>query len=83
MTMPPPEDWQVWLICAGRGFGKVRTGAEWVRHIANRNKHARIALIGASILEVRAIMLEGESGILATSPPKHMPKYEPSLKRLT
>ncbi len=81
--LPPPGDWQVWLICAGRGFGKTRAGAEWVRHIAKRNKHARIALVGASISEVRAIMVEGESGILATSAPKRMPNFEPSLKRLT
>lgn len=81
--LPPPGDWQVWLICAGRGFGKTRAGAEWVRHIAKRNQDARIALVGASISEVRAIMVEGESGILATSPPKRMPNFEPSLKRLT
>lgn len=81
--LPPPGDWQVWLICAGRGFGKTRAGAEWVRHIAKRNKDARIALVGASISEVRSIMVEGESGILTISPPNRMPNFEPSLKRLT
>lgn len=81
--LPPPGEWQTWLICAGRGFGKTRAGAEWVRHIAKRNTDARIALVGASISEVRAIMVEGESGILATSPPKRMPNFEPSLKRIT
>lgn len=81
--LAPPGEWQTWLICAGRGFGKTRAGAEWVRHIAKRNTDARIALVGASISEVRAIMVEGESGILATSPPKRMPNFEPSLKRIT
>ncbi len=81
--MPPPGDWRIWLVCAGRGFGKTRAGAEWVRQIARTNPDARIALVGASLSEVRSIMVEGESGILAVTPPEHMPDFEPSLKRLT
>lgn len=80
---PPAGEWQVWLICAGRGFGKTRTGAEWVRSVARGNPDARIALIGASLAEVRAVMVEGESGILATAPPHRRPLFEPSLRRLT
>lgn len=81
--LPPPGDWQCWLICAGRGFGKTRTGAEWIRVIARSEPNARIALVGASIHEARAIMVEGESGILACTPDPWRPNFEPSLKRLS
>ena len=81
--MPPKSDWHTWLICAGRGFGKTRAGAEWVRMIARTDPHARIALVGASLAEVRSIMIEGESGILAVSSPEYAPLWEPSLRRLS
>jgi len=81
--LPPPGDWRVWLICAGRGFGKTRAGAEWVCDIARRDGQARIALVGSSLGEARAVMVEGESGVLACSPPDRRPLFEPSLKRLT
>ena len=68
---------------AGRGFGKTRAGAEWVREIAAANPDARIALVGASLGEARAVMIEGESGILAVSPPRRRPKFEPTLRRLS
>ena len=79
----PAGDWQVWLISAGRGFGKTRAGAEWVRMLAQHNADLRIALVGASLSEVRQVMIEGESGILAVCPPENHPLFEPSLKRLT
>ncbi len=81
--LPPPGDWQTWLLCAGRGFGKTRAGAEWVRRYAQHNYDARIALVGANLAEARAVMVEGESGILAICPPENMPVYEPSLRRLS
>ncbi|RDC61000.1 hypothetical protein HME9302_02217 [Alteripontixanthobacter maritimus] len=81
--LPPPGDWRIWMICAGRGFGKTRAGAEWVRAVAKRDPDARVALVGSSISEVRAVMVEGESGLLAISPPDRAPQFEPSLKRLT
>lgn len=81
--LPPAGDWSAWLICAGRGFGKTRAGAEWVREIAKREPEARIALVGASLTEARAVMVEGESGVLECSPPHRCPAYEPSLRRLT
>ncbi len=81
--LPPPGDWTTWLVMAGRGFGKTRAGAEWVRLICQSQPDARIALVGASLGEVRAVMVEGESGILATSPPGQVPVFEPSLRRLT
>lgn len=63
--LAPEGNWRVWLICAGRGFGKTRTGAEWVRQIAHHLPDARIALVASSLAEARAVMVEGESGLLA------------------
>lgn len=60
----PPGDWRVWLIRAGRGFGKTRAGAEWVSAMARGMPDGRIALVGATIEDVRRVMIEGESGIL-------------------
>jgi phage terminase large subunit-like protein len=70
------------MIMAGRGFGKTRSGAEWVRMIADAHPHARIALISSSLAEARAVMVEGESGILAVCRPDRQPHYEPSLHRI-
>lgn len=78
----PDGDWRVWMIMAGRGFGKTRAGAEWVRLIADAHPQARIALVSASLVEARAVMVEGESGLLAVSPPESRPLFEPSLRRL-
>jgi len=65
----PPGDWRVWLIMAGRGFGKTRAGAEWVwarvREHGRQSKPLRIALVGGSVEEVVKVMVEGESGLLA------------------
>ncbi|MBV7265791.1 terminase large subunit domain-containing protein [Erythrobacter ani] len=81
--LPPEGVWRVWLIMAGRGFGKTRAGAEWVRMVAESNPAARIALVSASLAEARAVMVEGESGILACSPPDRRPVFEASLRRIT
>jgi phage terminase large subunit-like protein len=80
--LPPPGDWRIWMIMAGRGFGKTRSGAEWVRMIADANPDARIALISSSLAEARAVMVEGESGLLAICRPGHKPVFEPSLHRI-
>lgn len=80
--LAPKKDWQTWLIMAGRGFGKTRAGAEWVRSIVDNDPSARIALVGASFGEARAVMVEGESGLLAISPPGRRPIFEPSLRRI-
>lgn len=79
---PPQGPWRVWLIKAGRGFGKTRAGAEWVRNVARHDPEARIALVGASLVEVRSVMVEGESGVLAAAPGSLAPDFEPSLRRL-
>jgi phage terminase large subunit-like protein len=81
--LAPESDWRLWLVMAGRGFGKTRAGAEWVRRLAEDDPRARIALIGATLGEARSVMVEGESGILACCPPARAPLYESSLRRLT
>jgi predicted phage terminase large subunit-like protein len=68
---------------AGRGFGKTRTGAEWVREQVKTGKCSRLALVAQDAGDARDVMVEGESGILAISPPNNRPKYEPSKRRLT
>ncbi len=60
----PDGNWRVWVIQAGRGFGKTRAGAEWVSEIARSVPDARIALVGATIEEVRRVMIEGEAGLI-------------------
>lgn len=79
----PDGNWTTWLILAGRGFGKTRTGAEWVRERVESGLSKRIALIGKTPADVRDVMIEGESGLLNISPPYNMPTYEPSKRRLT
>lgn len=80
--LAPPGDWRIWMIMAGRGFGKTRAGAEWVRQVAESHPEARIALVSSSLAEARSVMIEGESGLIACSPPGRRPVFEPSLRRL-
>ncbi|MBB3588014.1 terminase large subunit domain-containing protein [Sphingomonas sp. BK481] len=63
----PAGDWQVWLIRAGRGFGKTRAGAEWVSALARAMPGARIAMVGGTMDDVRKVMVEGESGLIAVA----------------
>lgn len=76
----PPGDWIVWMILAGRGFGKTRTGAEWVRGRVKFDPY--VNLIGATADDARDIMIEGESGILAICPPEERPEYKASKRCL-
>jgi phage terminase large subunit-like protein len=77
----PPGDWITWLLLAGRGFGKTRTGAETVRIWSDQVP--KIHLIARTATDVRDTMVEGEAGILEVHPDRNRPKYEPSKKRLT
>ena len=79
----PEGNWSVWLILAGRGFGKTRTGAEWVREQIEAGLAGRIALVGATAGDVRDTMIEGESGLLSVFPANDRPRYEPSKRRVT
>ena len=76
------QDWVTWLVLGGRGAGKTRAGAEWVRSIALGDPHARIALIGEGESEVRDGMVEGVSGVLAVHRPDERPQWIPSRRRL-
>jgi predicted phage terminase large subunit-like protein len=67
----------------GRGAGKTRSGAEWIRQRVLSGSSGRIALVAQTPADVRDVMVEGESGILTISPPWDMPVYEPSKRRLT
>jgi len=78
----PEGDWIAWLILAGRGFGKTRVGAEWVRNKAEKKLVARIALVGETVADCRKTMIEGDAGILAVSRPDFMPKYTPSTREV-
>lgn len=93
----PPSDplWKVWLILAGRGFGKTRTGAEWVRDNVcgstplGSGRYKQIALIAETAADAREVMvgdgkIPGEgSGLLQVHPKDFRPVYEPSKRRLT
>jgi phage terminase large subunit-like protein len=81
--LAPPGNWRVWLILAGRAWGKSRAGAEWVRGQVQSKRCGRLALCGATAADARDVMVEGESGLLAISPPWFRPTYEPSKRRLT
>lgn len=78
----PLGDWYVWLILAGRGWGKTRTGAEDVLQ-AVRDGYKWIALVAPTAADARDVMVEGQSGILACASEIERPIYEPSKRRLT
>ena len=80
--MPPPGDWRFWLFRGGRGGGKTRAGAEWVRDRVERGGCRRIALIAPTMSTGRQVMIEGESGLLAICPPSFRPTFEPSRHQL-
>lgn len=86
--MPPDGDWMTWVIMGGRGAGKTRAGAEWVRRQVEgcrpeeKGKCQRVALIGETIDQAREIMVFGDSGIMACSPPDRKPEWQSSRKRL-
>lgn len=86
--LPPPGDWLTWLMIGGRGAGKTRAGAEWIRGLAlGRPGYAarpveRIALIGETLADVRDVMIEGVSGLLAVHPADERPQWQPSRRRL-
>jgi phage terminase large subunit-like protein len=75
------DPWLTLLLSGGRGSGKTRTGSEITHRVAS--KVPRIILIGATGPDLRETMVEGRSGILATSPPGQRPEWEPSKKKLT
>lgn len=79
----PKGDWRTWLLLAGRGFGKTRSGAECIRDQVIHHGRRRIALVAPTAADARDVMVEGESGLLAIGPPQQRPQYEPTKRRLT
>ena len=77
--MEPPGPWRWWLCKPGRGWGKTRSGAEWVRAQVKAMWGSRGFLIGKTGDDARAVMVEGESGLLACCPPEERPEWYPSL----
>ena len=77
------DDWFLWLILAGRGFGKTRTGAEMVRHWVENCGKKRIGIISPTTADLRDVIIEGESGIINVFPPWNRPLYEPTKRRVT
>ncbi|MCA0369490.1 MAG: terminase family protein [Proteobacteria bacterium] len=73
--LPPLGDWRVWLILAGRGFGKTRTGAETIRAWISSKTARRIALVGHHHMDAKRVMVEGESGLLSTYPDHERPTF--------
>lgn len=85
----PTGDWITWAVIAGRGFGKTRIGTEWVRSVVcgktplAKGSARRLAIVGETAADVRDVLVEGDSGILAVHPRAWRPTYEPSKRRLT
>ncbi len=86
--LPPPGDWTTWTLLGGRGAGKTRAGAEWVGGLACGadwlfgDRAARIALVGETFADVRDVMIDGPSGILAATPAGQRPAWQRTRKRL-
>ena len=86
--LPPEGDWRSWVVMGGRGAGKTRAGAEWVRSAVegprplDEGRCRRTALVGETIEQVREVMIFGDSGILACSPADRRPDWEATRKRL-
>lgn len=86
--LPPAGDWTTWVVLGGRGAGKTRTGSEWVRSRVEgatplaRGFARRVALVGETYDQVRDVMVMGDSGILACSPPDRRPDWQATKRKL-
>ena len=86
--LPPDGNWRTWIILGGRGAGKTRAGAEWVRSQVegaqplDPGRARRVALIGETYDQVRDVMIHGDSGILACSPPDRRPHWKVTERKL-
>ena len=85
----PLSEWNTWIILAGRGSGKTRCGAEWVRKCVcgptplGRGAYSRLALVAETAADARDVIVEGPAGLLAIHPDDFRPKFERSKRRLT
>jgi phage terminase large subunit-like protein len=86
--LPPAGDWTTWVVLGGRGAGKTRAGAEWVRAQVEGGKPgdpgacSRVALVADTLDEAREVMVMGDSGILRCSPPDRRPMWQATRRRL-
>lgn len=80
--IPPLGDWTTWLILGGRGAGKTRAGAEWVRAAVEQKRAGNIALVGETYADARDVMVEGTSGLRALGARHARPRYEATRRRL-
>ena len=80
--LPPEGAWRTWLLMGGRGAGKTRAGAEWVRARVESGEAKRVALVGPSLHDVREVMVDGPSGLLAVASAGMRPKFEVTRRRL-
>ncbi|GAB4286829.1 MAG: terminase family protein [Roseovarius sp.] len=86
--LPPEGAWRSWVIMGGRGAGKTRAGAEWVRaqvegaRPLDRGRCSRVALVAETLDQARDVMVFGESGLLACSPPDRRPEWQATRRRL-
>jgi phage terminase large subunit-like protein len=86
--LPPGRDWTIWLVLGGRGAGKTRTGAEWVRGLALGTPPfatapvGRIAIVGETMADAREVMVEGVSGLIGVHAAGERPRWQPSRRRL-
>ena len=81
--LPPDGDWAFWVLKAGRGFGKTRTGAEWVRAQIESGQCKRIALVNDTAADVRDVMITGPAGLVSVCPPWNKPVYVANLRSVT
>lgn len=81
--LPPPGDWNTWVVLAGRGFGKTRMGSEWIRRKAEENPGCRIALIAETAADARDVMILGDSGLVNVDPNLTPDSWSPTNRRLT
>ena len=80
--IPASQDWLIWLLLGGRGAGKTRTGAEWIREQVMEKGMRRIALVAPTYQDAREVMIEGESGLQNIGYPSERPRYSVSRRRL-
>ena len=80
--LPPPGDWRIWALIAGRGAGKTRSAAEWVRIEVEAGRRRSIGIIGPTADTLRRDVVQGESGLLRIAPSWCQPVHEPSQRRI-